>query len=574
MSPDLHTVDEATSMPKSPFKLMLLASLAAIALTPGLAAAIDVDTLDLFELDANATDEANNEPDDDWATPPNQGGAAEFTGILQDLGGAGDKIFAGNNKDIQDLSAWSHKPGPLTGPDKNDITDAYAAAYESGTGQTVVYFGADRFSNVGDAFLGFWFFRGNVSTNADGTFSGVHTDGNGVAGGGDVLVLVNYPQGANAQPEVQVLYWETSCTKAANNNPQPGQCADANLLLKAKQVGAQCSASAANQDFCAITNPVEINAPWGYTPKSGTAGLFPAESFYEGGINLSILGGNSCFSSFMAESRSSKEYNSTLKDFVLSSFELCSVAIAKDCTDGSLNQSETGFVYNYSIVVTNDGGGTLYDLQVVDNSGTPNNAADDDTFTLSTLAAGASHTFTGSFDSSLNPPTNTATVAAAGSSGGARTVTDQDSDTCPQIDRDPRINVTKCCTTELTVDDNNVVVSVNFSGQVCNATGGDSGLAAVGLSSVTVTDDAGTPSDGSDDQVVFSATSLPANTCQPFSGSYAPSSISTSDPQSATFTDTVTAIGTAPLGFGQATDTASDTCSVCTRDECEPDPTP
>jgi hypothetical protein len=571
MSPDLHTVDEATSTPRSRLKGLLLASLAAMALTPGLAAAIDVDTLDLFELDANALDDPNNEPDDDWNTPPNLGEAIEFTGILPDLGGAGDQIFAGNNKDIQDLSAWSHKPGPLTGPDKNDITDAYAAAYESGT-NSVVYFGADRFSNVGDAFLGFWFFRSSVSTNADGTFSGVHTDSNGVSGGGDVLVLVNYPQGANALPEIQVLYWETSCTKAANNNPQPGQCADINLLLKAKQVGAQCSAAAPNQDFCAITNSGDTPAPWTYTPKSGTAGTFPFESFYEGGINLSILGGNSCFSSFMAESRSSKEYNATLKDFVLSSFELCSVAIVKNCTDGALNQTETGFVYNYNIVVTNDGGGTLHDLLVVDNAGTSGTTADDDTFTHTSLAAGASVTFTGSFDSATNQPTNTATVAAAGTAGGARTVTDSDDDQCPQIDRDPRISVTKCCTTELTVDDNNVVLRVNFAGQVCNATGGGSGLDPVSLNDVTVVDDAGTPNDSGDDQTVFSSPSLPANTCQPYSGSYQPGSINSSDPQAATFRDTVVAHGTAPLGFGEATDDASDTCAVCTRDECEPDP--
>jgi hypothetical protein len=583
MSSHFLTVDDATPRtrscstscidppPSSRFKPLLLASLAALALTPAVASALDVDTLGLFELDANANDGAA--AGDDWDTPPDEGGAVQFTGILPDQGGASDQIFAGNNKDIHDINTWTHKPGPLTGPDKNDITNAYAAAYESGTA-SIAYFGADRVSNVGDAFLGFWFFRATVTVNANGTFSGVHTDSNGMDGGGDVLVLVNYPQGANALPEIQVLYWETSCTRAANNNPQPGQCADANLLLKAKLTGAQCSVAAVDQDFCAITNPGEVDAPWDYTPKSGNAGFFPFESFYEGGINLSILGGNSCFSSFMAESRSSKEYNATLKDFVLSSFELCSVAIVKDCTDGSLNESETGFVYNYSIEVTNDGAGTLHDLLVVDNAGTPSTTADDDTFTLTSLAAGASHTFTGSFASALNPPTNTATVAAAGASGGPRTVTAEGSDTCPQIDRDPRISVTKCCTTELTVDDNNVVVSVNFSGQVCNATGGDSGLAAIGLTNVTVTDDAGTPGNASDDQLVFGPAALPADTCQPFSGSYAPSSISTSDPQSATFSDTVTAIGTAPLGFGQVTETASDTCAICSRDTCEPGSTP
>lgn len=572
------TVDGATGHCAAPpqglqLKPLLLSIIAAIALAPTAAPAIDVDTLDLFELDSNASDDPANAPDDDWDTPPDAGGAIEFTGIIPDVGDLGDRIFAGNNKDIHEVNTWTHKPGPLTGPDKNDITNAYAAAYESGS-STVAYFGADRFSNVGDAFLGFWFFRGTVTANADGTFTGVHTDSNGINGGGDVLVLVNYPQGANALPEIQVLYWETSCTRAANNNPQPGQCADVNLLLKARQSGAQCSAAAPNQDFCAITNAGEVDAPWDYTPKAGNIGFFPFESFYEGGINLSILGGNSCFSTFMAESRSSKEYTATLKDFVLSSFELCSVAIVKDCSSGSLNQTQDGFVFNYSITVTNDGAGTLHDLLIVDNAGTPSNTADDDTFMLASLAADASQTFTGSFASSQNPPTNTANVSAAGSPGGARTVTDSDSDECPMVPIDARITVTKCCTTELTVDANNVVVSVNFAGQVCNSTGGDTMLLPINLTNVTVTDDSGTPGDTADDQVVFGPASLAANTCQSYSGSYAPSSISSSDPQSATFSDTVTAVGTPPLNASPVSAIATDTCAICTRDSCEPAASP
>ncbi|HEY0683412.1 MAG TPA: hypothetical protein VGD45_13850 [Steroidobacter sp.] len=552
-------------------KPLLLSLIAAVALAPTAAPAIDVDTLDLFELDANASDDPANSPDDDWDTPPNAGGAIEFTGIIEDVGGGGDRIFAGNNKDIHEVNTWTHKPGPLTGPDKNDITNAYAAAYESGT-STVAYFGADRFSNVGDAFLGFWFFRGTVTANADGTFTGLHTDSNGAAGGGDVLVLVNYPQGANAQPEIQVLYWETSCTRAANNDPQPGQCADVNLLLKAKQTGAQCSAAAPNQDFCAITNSGEVDAPWDYTPKAGNIGLFPFESFYEGGINLSILGGNSCFSTFMAESRSSKEYNATLKDFVLSSFELCSVAIVKNCTTGVLNPSQTGFIFNYSITVTNDGAGTLHNLLIVDDNGTPGVTADDDQYTLTSLAAEASETFAGTIETTQNPPTNTATVSAAGSPGGARTITDTASDQCERVIISPRIDVTKCCTTELTLDANNVVIAVNFQGQVCNTT---SGATAVNLTNVTVTDDAGTPGDTSDDgPPVFGPANLPANTCQPYSGSYAPSSITSSDPRTATFSDTVTARGDGPFDSGTATATATDTCAVCTRDSCEPGSTP
>lgn len=555
---------------RSRWGLVAWASLAVLALAGGPASALDVDTLDLFELDANPQDDPANAPDDDWDTPPNAGGAIEFTGIVPDVGGAGDKIFAGNNKDIHEINTWTHKPGPLTGPDKNDLTNGYAAAYQSG-GNTIVYFGTDRFSNVGDATLGFWFFRGTVTANPDGTFTGTHTDGDGINGGGDALVLVNYPQGANAAPEIQVLYWETSCTKAANNNPQPGQCADVNLLLKAKATAAACSAAVPNQDFCALTNTGQVDSPWDYTPKSGTDGFFPAESFYEGGINLSVLGGDSCFSSFMAESRSSKEYNATLKDFVLSDFELCSVAIVKNCTDGDLNADETALVFTYNIVVTNDGSGSLYDLTVVDDSGTPSDTSDDDTFTYAgPLAKGDSHTFNGTFESTQNPPTNTATVAAAGSSGGSATITDSDDDECPQVTRSPAIHVTKCCTTALTTDEDNVVVAVNYSGQVCNTTGGSSGLSPISLNNVTVTDDSGTPNDATDDELVFGPASLPANSCQGYTGSYLPATVNDSSPDAADFSDTVTAVGTAPLGFGSVSTTASDTCPIC-GGQC-PDP--
>lgn len=550
---------------RSGWTLLTWAVLAAAPIVGSPALALDVDTLGLFELDANPQDDANNDPDDDWDTPPDgaNGGSVQFTGIIPDVGGAGDKIFAGNNKDIHEINTWTHKPGPLTGPDKNDLTNAYAAAYESG-GNTVVYFGADRYSNDGDAFMGFWFFRTKPIVNNDGSITGTHTDGDGVNGGGDVLVLVNYPQAQGATPEIQVLYWETSCARAANNNPQPGQCADVNLLLKAKQTAAACSAGVANQNFCALTNAGDVASPWDYTPKQGTDDVFPEESFYEGGINLSILGGDSCFSSFMAETRSSKEYNATLKDFVLSDFELCSVAIVKNCTAGEVNEGETAFVYTYDITVTNDGSGSLYDLTIVDDSGTPGNTADDDTFTLAgPLAKDASHTFNGTFESTLNPPTNTATVTAAGSDGGATTITDSDDDECPQVSRSPAIEVTKCCTTALTVEGDNVVVAVNYSGQVCNTTGGAGQPAAIGLSNVTVTDDSGTPSDASDDQVVFGPASLAAGICQGYTGSYLPATVNDSSPDLATFTDTVTAIGTAPLGFGQATDTGSDTCPIC-----------
>lgn len=112
----------------------------------------------------------------------------------------------------------------------------------------------------------------------------------------------------------------------------------------------------------------------------------------------------------------------------------------------------------------------------------------------------------------------------------------------------PFIDVSKNCVARLAVVNNTVAVRIDFGGTVC-ATGD------TGLPNVTVTDDhAGQ---------VFATPFLAKGSCANYSGSYFPSSVNTENPSFATFTDTVTASGTAPLGFGTVTDTATATCPLC-----------
>ncbi|MDW2173112.1 hypothetical protein R7Z48_27185, partial [Vibrio sp. 1567] len=120
-----------------------------------------VHDLGTFELEGNATDDAV--AGDDWENIYDGSDSANVdTGILPDPSPI--SIFTGGRKDIQDISEWSHKDGSV--PDKDDLTNAYAAAYgvDNGGGGSdlVIYFGADRFANVGDAFMGFWFFQDDV----------------------------------------------------------------------------------------------------------------------------------------------------------------------------------------------------------------------------------------------------------------------------------------------------------------------------------------------------------------------------------------------------------------------------
>jgi hypothetical protein len=130
---------------------------------------------------------------------------------------------------------------------------------------------------------------------------------------------------------------------------------------------------------------------------------------------------------------------------------------------------------------------------------------------------------------------------------------------CPAVDRDPMIGVTKDCSTSLTEVDGSVRVAVSFSGQVCNETGGSSGLDPIGLTLVTVSDDMGTVTSPAGGVIG----DLAPNTCVPYSGSYLPSATDSAVPGGATFSDTVTASGVAKLGFGSASETASATCPLC-----------
>ena len=56
------------------------------------------------------------------------------------------------------------------------------------SGHNLVLAGLDRYASNGNTTVGFWFFRNPVSVNSNGTFSGIHSDG-------DVLLVVDFSVG-------------------------------------------------------------------------------------------------------------------------------------------------------------------------------------------------------------------------------------------------------------------------------------------------------------------------------------------------------------------------------------------
>jgi hypothetical protein len=327
---------------------MLLAALVLTSLP-----AFAIHDLGLFELDRNAID-SPTVPGDDWSTLYAGGGSAKaFTGILPDIGADGGTQFqGGGSKDVLDIPDWLWKTGePL---DKDDITNAYAAAYLNTTdtgnnnvGDLILYYGLDRFSANGSAQVGFWFLQdpnfGLTNTPAGGgfKFSGVHQNN-------DILVQSNFSQGGVID-RITVYKWLNGALvqvySAADCLGPPGSPSD--------------------DAACATVNQSPQTAPWPYTPKAneGSPGTFLTGGFFEGGINISrLIPDAGCFTGFIAETRTSTPFDARLKDFVRGTFDVCSIKVTK--TGDTL--SKVGDPVDYSVAIENTGALPLYKDDISD----------------------------------------------------------------------------------------------------------------------------------------------------------------------------------------------------------------
>jgi uncharacterized repeat protein (TIGR01451 family) len=280
--------------------------------------------LNLFELDGNAvtgvlvtpnTPPGSTTPSHDWDQVYNDNAANPKTNtadaiassfVTDKINSNSDDIFTGGgSKDPNAISQWQFKGGKPQG--KDDIENAFAALYKDPvTGDQILYAGLTRFDNSGDATAGFWFFVNPISENADGTFSGAHSDG-------DILLVSDFTVGGS-KSTIAVYEWHSV--------PVNGD----NLVLVH-------NGNLEDGTTFAIVNGSNVTLPWTFLNKSKVPGnvALPGE-FLEEGINLTGLGLNGCFSSFLAETRSSQSETATLSDFVLGSFSTCDVKLPNTAT--------------------------------------------------------------------------------------------------------------------------------------------------------------------------------------------------------------------------------------------------
>ena len=330
--------------------------------------ALAVHNDNLFELDTSTSSTVCNpitQPCGDANTADSPaGGADDWANVYKSATGLGtagpDHAFGrtfitdpvssaetsfytgGGSKDVTDIPQWAHANTNDVVPDKDDLANAFAAAYVNpADSHTQIYFGVDRYDNNGDAETGFWFFQNRVSLNADGTFSGIHRTG-------DVLVLADWG-GSNPVGALTVYSW------VGGKNPLQ-------LVSDSVAGGADCAKVALTDNVCAVVNRQlqdglsgrPATQPWPFLDKNGSTVIRPLELF-EAGLDVTALfGADRCFASFLASTRSSHSTTAQLKDFALGGFEQCGASIT--ISPNAVN--EVGANHTFNVHVSKTVGGT------------------------------------------------------------------------------------------------------------------------------------------------------------------------------------------------------------------------
>ena len=212
-------------------------------------------------------------------------------------------LFTGGaTKDTNDISSWQWAAsGNLQ--DKSDIENAYAVAYVNPVdNHLLIYFGLDRHGISGAASVSFWFLQNAISLNPNGTFNGVHANG-------DLLFQADVDSNST---NMHLAQWQNGAlvTIYDNNNgtPEPPPPSDTVQI---------------------VANTAPTPAPWPFRFGSGSppplVSDFPAFTFFEGGFDATeALGGEVCnnFLTYIAETRASASDTASLSDFAMGTFDV------------------------------------------------------------------------------------------------------------------------------------------------------------------------------------------------------------------------------------------------------------
>jgi uncharacterized repeat protein (TIGR01451 family) len=236
---------------------------------------------------------------------------------------AGDPtVFTGAGGETNDESIGTFTYGTSGNtPNKDEIENVYAVSRisTSGTATTAneIYFGAERLVNNGDSHIDFEFLQSDVTIPnpcGAGTFSGHRTKD-------DILLSVDFAKGGGI-PTTTLYRWKCNgnsedpvthvCDPLAseNGNHINNRAAYA-VAPSIDPVTSATIASFGVNDLSDITC-----GGWVCRKADGTSTrTLLADTFMEGGIDLTAAGFHGCISTFLPHTRSSDSFTATLKDF-------------------------------------------------------------------------------------------------------------------------------------------------------------------------------------------------------------------------------------------------------------------
>lgn len=275
--------------------------------------------------------------------------------------------FTSGSKDTLDVSGWSCTSSNNLGG-KFDIVNAYSAIYEvpatAGSytkGDKLLFFGIERAATEGDGNMGFWFLKNDTNCNkTEGgkapAFPGSHADG-------DVFVVAGFSNGGT-NATVTAYEWEGGADGALAATP----------FVNATQT---CTSASVSLDACGVVNAAPIatddGKPWPSLDKNG--GDLDVNAFYEGFVKVPAAQAGGCFSTFVANTRSSTSPTATIMDFSRGSFPTCApstLLAASAATTGSSAtppQLYSGGSATFTFTEQNDGNVALSNVSVTADNG-------------------------------------------------------------------------------------------------------------------------------------------------------------------------------------------------------------
>jgi len=270
-----------------------------------------------------------------------------------------DTVFVkGSAKNDALIADWQWTTGGS--PSKADISNFYTYATLNENDELIIYAGLERLAPKGDAHVDFEFNQGIIgldneppcgTDSSGGPSDGAPCEFTGEKVVNDILVVMDFEQGGTLG-SLEVRQWDGT-----------------SYILVDTLAGTGCNM---DDTVCAFNNGGLIDGgPWpNFNSKGQIIEQIPGHGFTEAGINITrILGSTPCFSTVQAKTRSSSSFNSTLKDFALAGFSVCSVAVTKTAAGPSGESlSKIGDPITYTITIENTGAGDLFLDSLLDTS--------------------------------------------------------------------------------------------------------------------------------------------------------------------------------------------------------------